>query len=225
MSGLPGGSEYTFYLSHVGRFKDAVQVALGNLTWDPLSLAVSATSQYMLDGAGRHAEAEAEYVRSFDLTGDRTTNEYWALLRAWECGTLEQVSERTRMHLSASARLLPFYPDLARVLDRPEAALAIIRTACSEPAYQDASRLSILAHWAARYGDTELALAALRRAFVDLRGLTVGNIWFPIQRATRRLPAFKQLVRDLGLFDYWRKSGHWGDFARAKGADDFEIIE
>ena len=78
---------------------------------------------------------------------------------------------------------------------------------------------------AARYGDTELALAALHRAFVDLRGITLGNIWFPIQKATRRLPAFKQLVRDLGLFDYWRKSGHWGDFARAKGADDFEITK
>jgi TolB-like protein len=225
MSGLPGGSEYTFFLSHVGRFEEAVQVALGNLTWDPLSLSVSATSQYMLDGAGRHAEAEAEYVRSFDLTGDRTTTDYWALLRAWECGTPEQVSERTCTHLSGSARLFSFYPDLARVLDRHEAALAIIRTACSDPAYQDASRLSILAHWAARYGDTELAHAALRRAYVDLRGITVGNIWFPIQKPTRCLPAFRQLVRDLGLFDYWRRSGHWGDFARAKGADDFEIIK
>jgi hypothetical protein len=33
----------------------------------------------------------------------------------------------------------------------------------------------------------------------------------------------KQLVRDLGLHDYWRKSGRWGDFARPVGNDDFEI--
>jgi hypothetical protein len=35
--------------------------------------------------------------------------------------------------------------------------------------------------------------------------------------------AFNQLVRDLGLYDYWRQSGKWSDFARPVGEDDFEI--
>jgi hypothetical protein len=29
-------------------------------------------------------------------------------------------------------------------------------------------------------------------------------------------------VRELGLVDYWRASGKWGDFARPVGTDDFE---
>jgi hypothetical protein len=54
--------------------------------------------------------------------------------------------------------------------------------------------------------------------------ITVGNIWFPVQQQTRRLPGFKALVRNLELANYWRKSGKWGDFARPVGADDFQII-
>jgi hypothetical protein len=113
---------------------------------------------------------------------------------------------------------------LLEVADDHDQALSFIRTAFTDPACQDPSRLSILAHWAARYGDTELALAALRRAFVDLGGITVGNIWFPVQQQTRRLPGFKALVRDLDLPNYWRKTGKWGEFARPVGADDFQII-
>jgi len=222
-SGLPGGSEYVFFLTNVGRFDEAARLALANRALDPLSLAVSSTLQYSLDGAGRHAEAESEYQRSRDITGDRTTSEYWALLRAWESGTPEQAMEREHRHL-ASGHLFAFYTNLLEVAGKPEAALALIRSAFEDPAYQDASRMSILAHWAAHYGDTDLALAGLRRAFVDLGGITVGNIWFPVQKETRRLPGFKQLVRDLGLYDYWRKSGHWGDFARPIGADDFEVF-
>jgi len=38
----------------------------------------------------------------------------------------------------------------------------------------------------------------------------------------RRLPGFKDLVSKLGLVDYWRSSGNWGEFCRLVGADDFE---
>ena len=38
----------------------------------------------------------------------------------------------------------------------------------------------------------------------------------------RRLPGFKDLARKLGLVDYWRKSGTWGDFCRPVGDEDFE---
>ena len=48
-------------------------------------------------------------------------------------------------------------------------------------------------------------------------------MWYPETTEARKDPRFKEIVRDLGLSDYWRKSGKWGDFARPLGDDDFEI--
>jgi len=225
-SGLPGGAGVpSFFLSNVGRFEDAVAQVLTARSLDPLSLEVSSALQYLLDGAGRYEEAELEYERSVDLTGDHSTPDWWALQRSWARGDApDRVMMRAQRHLSASRALMPFYSSLAEVAQDLERALALIRPAFVDRAYQDPSRMSILAHWAAHFGDTELAIAALRRAYIDLRGITVANIWFPVQVETRRLPSFKALVNDLGLYDYWRKTGNWGNFARPIGADDFEIV-
>lgn len=47
-------------------------------------------------------------------------------------------------------------------------------------------------------------------------------IWRRILIDTRQLPAFKEMVRDLGLVAYWRASGNRGDFCRPSGQDDFD---
>jgi hypothetical protein len=47
-------------------------------------------------------------------------------------------------------------------------------------------------------------------------------IWWPWETGLRADPRFKEIVRELGLTDYWRASGKWGDFARPVGTDDFE---
>ena len=39
-----------------------------------------------------------------------------------------------------------------------------------------------------------------------------------------RLSDRYEIVRELGLYDYWRKSGKWGDFVRPRGDDDFEVF-
>jgi hypothetical protein len=57
-----------------------------------------------------------------------------------------------------------------------------------------------------------------------MKGALTHTIWYPVMSKARKTPEFKELVRDIGLYDYWRKSGKWGDFARPKGNDDFEII-
>jgi hypothetical protein len=40
----------------------------------------------------------------------------------------------------------------------------------------------------------------------------------------RKTDEFKAILRDLGIADYWRQSGNWGDYARPLGDDDFEIV-
>ena len=75
---------------------------------------------------------------------------------------------------------------------------------------------------AALLGDADTTLAAMHRAYVDLAANNTGDIWFPIYKSVRRDPRFKKLLRDLGLVDYWRTSGKWGDYCKPVGADDFE---
>jgi hypothetical protein len=43
-----------------------------------------------------------------------------------------------------------------------------------------------------------------------------------INRDMRRLPGFKELLRNLGLVRYWRETGNWNDFCRPVSDDDFE---
>jgi hypothetical protein len=40
----------------------------------------------------------------------------------------------------------------------------------------------------------------------------------------RSQEAFEDLVRDLGLVEYWRATGEWGDFCRPLGTEDFECF-
>jgi hypothetical protein len=82
--------------------------------------------------------------------------------------------------------------------------------------------LHFVAAYACHFGDAALALEAMRRALVDMRGVTTYSLWYPDMAVARRLPGFKDLVRDIGLADYWRQSGHWGDFCRPLEDDDFE---
>jgi len=47
-------------------------------------------------------------------------------------------------------------------------------------------------------------------------------VWLPLFRDMRQLPGFKDLLREIGLVDYWRETGDWGDFCRPVGDNDFE---
>ena len=38
----------------------------------------------------------------------------------------------------------------------------------------------------------------------------------------RKDPRFRNVVRRMGLVDYWRATGNWGEFCKPVGKDDFE---
>jgi hypothetical protein len=83
--------------------------------------------------------------------------------------------------------------------------------------------LDFAAHWAAYFGDPEFALQLLQGISRQEQGIELGiTIWRPVLRNARTLPAYKDLVREIGLVDYWRATGNWGDFCRPLGEDDFE---
>ena len=83
--------------------------------------------------------------------------------------------------------------------------------------------LMVAAHWAAYFGDPEFALQLLHGIPLQEPGGVLGiAIWRPGLREARKLPGFKDLVREIGLVDYWRATGNWGDFCRPIGEEDFE---
>jgi hypothetical protein len=79
---------------------------------------------------------------------------------------------------------------------------------------------ALLARWAAYYRKPELSLELLAEAVPNLSQPSV--LWQPLMSDVRRLPEFKDLVRKLGLLDYyyWRAHG-WSDFCHPLSHENF----
>ncbi len=211
------------WLQSVGRATEALVHLRAACAIDPLSGTHSARLQIVLTILGRDAEADAEYRRGEDLVGNRHVAEHTALLRAWGRSAPPATLREHLRHYQDPVQM-PVELELPGLIEHPERARQRLRHVFDDPAYQDSTRLFRLALWAALFGDVDLALAVLRRAYVDLHGPAWYLIWLPIYRSVRADPGFKQLLRDLGLVDYWRASGNWGEFARPIGAEDFEVV-
>ena len=100
-------------------------------------------------------------------------------------------------------------PVLIDMLDDHDAALRYLTENFEHPR----KSYDWLSMWAAYHGDPELALRANRRT-------EGGFMWGPLYSEMRKLPEFKEVVRDAGLVDYWREFG-WGYYCRPLGADEF----
>jgi hypothetical protein len=144
-------------------------------------------------GIGGHADlAEAEYERSKPLMGDHQVNDYHALIRL-----LEGNADPRRIDAQ-----------FAQYHSRDFNAMPLTRY--------------LMSHWRDYYGDKDLALAALRKQYVDDSDVTIMFIWKPYVTGLRSDARFRQMLRDLGLSNYYRASSNWGDFCKPLGKDDFE---
>jgi TolB-like protein len=210
-----------------GRIEAAIEDQKVEARRDPLSLVRSLVLQELLNIVGRPDEAQAEYERSKDLAGDHSLAEFHAFLRLWRRGDQAQALAQYDRYLSSQVpgTYAPWYDELKPVLLEPELARAVLRSVFGRPAPGGPSvHMAYLACLAGMYGDADLALEAIRRVFVDVGVPVTRTMWLPELAEARRDPRFKDILRDLGLYDYWRASGNWGDFVRPVGEDDFEVI-
>lgn len=166
-----------------------------------------------LANTGRIAEATAERKRGLEMQSSEllVVNELLSIAGGNDKSAIEAAWQRARA-ISTDPVVLALY----ELRHRPQEALRELRRHERE---LPSSRLAL---WAALFGEPALAVNYLRQdKDTQRRQVTALSLWRPVMRDARRLPEFKQLVREWGLVDYWREFG-WGEHCRPVGGDDFQ---
>jgi TolB-like protein len=209
----------TFTLS-VGRPKDAIEVLERLRQSEPLSTLPSLLLQICYEMIGEDDLAEAEYQRSLRIGGDTELVRGTVVVRAMT----RKDRQAVRKAVEAAGPVPEINHAMLPYLDNPAAGVAELRRKINDPSFSPSIiRSVVIAQWAAYLGDPALSLQALRTMpRLGPSGSVLFSLWRPIERETRRLPGFKDYVRELGLVDYWRTTGKWGDFCKPIGEKDFE---
>lgn len=105
-------------------------------------------------------------------------------------------------------------------LDTPEEALAELRRVHAAHGSGNPGRSRDIALWAAHFGDTALALEAMRAA-IDEQGGQMVYVWLPQLAAMRQVPEFKAYLREIGMVAYWQEYG-WPSSCRPLDGEDFQ---
>jgi TolB-like protein/Tfp pilus assembly protein PilF len=215
---------YGLFLLNVGRPGDAIahfrQAArTESLLVDPVNgLAIA----HELDGD--FDLALQEFERGEDLIGNQALRLLSAAVLGMETGDralMEETLEKATVAEGLSDENTALNGTMLRLLDAPDGAKSELHRFYEDPAFGVPADRAGTAVWASYFGDPELALMIYRELFERSPAL-VFVIWRPIEKEIRRLPGFKNLVRNLGLVDYWRSTGNWGQFCRPVGHADFE---
>jgi tetratricopeptide (TPR) repeat protein len=204
-----------YLLLSAGRVREAIDAFEQARAIDPLVPAYSygLSSAYLAAADFDAALDEAD--RGLELDGLGPLLRSTALMTALARGDRAEIGKR----LDSLASIDPgahLDRALGALLDDPAAAVAEIRRIAATGALLDRPRLG---QWAAHFDEPELALELLAVVPPPYL-LSNGTLWRPSLRDARRLPAFKDVVRSVGLVDYWRADG-WSDLCRPVGLDDF----
>ena len=220
--------QYGFFLTSVGRPAEAIDFTrravqiepLSSISYSPLGTA------YFL--SGKSAAAKTTFKRSRELSEEKEIGNISLLIVA--------MSEHNEGLIRKYERLLvnpiispdsnrPDSSDINKVmiplLDKPDAARAKLRQYMNDPAYNNTLFRTVVALWASYYGEYGLALRALQEAS-NSNSFYEYELWMPLHKPVRRLSGFKEIVTKMGLVDYWRSTGNWGEFCHPVGEDDFE---
>jgi len=213
-------------LADVGRVREGLEYYRQASALDPLSMSNAQTLIVGLEFAGDLEGGAREVERAMRLEGDIAAVAGPSL--ALELTRGERARIDAAAELAIKHELLPTASrSLTEVmhahLDEPEAAVRKLREFAQDPNFANPMAQHVMAFWGGYFGDAEFALKLFRPLLLS-GDFIVRAVWRPMLRKMRQLPAFKGLLRDLRLVDYWRATGEWGDFVRPVGDDDFEII-
>jgi tetratricopeptide (TPR) repeat protein len=224
---------------HVGRLRQAI-ATVERMGADALAPMMQFRLPVMLWSAGRLEEAERVMDRALNLWPRNSSvwfTRFWLYARTGRGREALAMAEDRAMRppgipdwnfdvnvRCARALMTRASADIRAALDSNRQA-APLGTGFAENAVLTASQLGLL--------DEAFTLA---EAYYFGRGFTVGParfttqqagytgptrftawLWIPVNRAMRRDARFLPLVREIGLLDYWRRSGTRPDLAREFG--------
>jgi TolB-like protein len=224
--GVRARMRYAAFLLSVGRVKQSLDVSDGVRRDEPLDTFQRTNMLLAYEIAGDFDRADAEMQQLLQIPGGRTAVQ----LGTWITRAISQ-HDRAKLDAALSA--------MAESNEAAAAGVAQTRLLLEDPVQArrelrrrlellqgqlDTIGVDTVAIWAAWFDDEELALDALQA--LSRQGNIFENwgfsLWRPLFRDVRGNPRFKTLVRDVGLVDYWRATGNWGEFCKPAGKDDFE---
>jgi len=188
---------------------------------EPLLIRPSINLGIAYEQSGNFSKAQAEFERCRDLIGDKQMVDASYLGLAMEMEDRDKIESLSGKYIDEDP-LSPgskFVSTMRSHLDRPEQARIELRRIYNDAMLNSFPNSFLFKKWVAYFGDDALALQIFQK---NLGPYTALEMWHPIYKEMRRLSGFKDLVRDLGLVDYWRAAGNWGEFCRPLGEDDFE---
>ena len=206
--------QYATFIEVFGHMAEAVRRLETLREIDPLNEENSLFLRNALVVMGRYDEARAEAERFGIEYMPDGFNFPWFM----DSGEVDQVQS-----MLAKLPAGTIGPRLAGVIPSREATLDLIREWLDEPGFRSRPELVHISFWAAWFDDTDLAVEVLRKAFLTDGWGQYFLIWHDVLSDTRRTPAFKQFLRDLGFVDLWRQTGEWNEYCQPlRGGDDFE---
>jgi adenylate cyclase len=219
---LYGG--YGFFLYSVGRPTEAIVYLERYRQSDPLLVGAYDMLGITYDLLGNFEASSKAFKKARELTKEPLIYNAGLLVLALEMKNRALIDEYISLVSMTEAFGINSISDssdtkkgIYHLLDSPEKALDELRRQSNDPTFKNPLGRTTIAVWASYFGDHELALQMFKG-----NGYPDFTMWRPIHKGMRRLPGFKDLVRDYGLVDYWRKSGNWGDFCKPVGNNDFE---
>jgi TolB-like protein len=209
------------FLMSVGRVNEAIPTLERSALADPLNafLAFLLVYAHAANGDVQAAMVEAERGKRIGGFGlELQAAAAWTALATKDGELIDRQLEEIR----ANGDPTELNAVMARLRDSPDEALLELRRRAE---LGNSLEAYTIAYWRAYFGDNVGALAAFRVALGDrttTRRTGVFFIWHPLFADARKLDVFKDLVREIGLVDYWREFG-WADFCRpVAGTDEFE---
>jgi TolB-like protein len=211
------------FLLLVGRAREALAEFEEYSRLDPLF--ITPLHFMTLTHLQRFAEADERMEQARELGATTADTEFQALTRKLARAEPAEVKKALGDFLAIEGAASPLRGEIMRNFDDPPTVGRVLQSVYEHAHKRDHFLLMELSQWAAYFRHDDLALRSMRCTLIENRPTLPLLIWHPLFARLRNSDGFRQIVRELGLADYWRRSGNWGDFARPAGREDFDFVE